>query len=176
MNRIDHNRRVELCARSHIESEIMLQVVIDACVSNIAILDKFGTIVQVNNAWRLFAGRHGLTAKRYGVGLNYLEICKNAWGISSERLAAVAEGFCRMFEGEDMEFSYEYPGHRATAGRWFMMRAARFDLPVFGDSFRILITHEDITERKRTEESLRDLRALSRHSGRGTKTRRPGAP
>jgi signal transduction histidine kinase len=157
MNRIDHNRSVELCEQSHIESEIMLQAVIDACVSNIAILDRFGTVIQVNNAWRLSADRHSLTTKRYGVGLNYLEMCKTAWGISSERVAAVAEGFCRMLDGEDMGLSQEYPWHNATTGRWFMMRAARLDLPVFGDSFRILVTHEDITERKRAEELLHDL-------------------
>ena len=157
MNMIDYNHSVELCERSNIESEIMLQAMIDACSSNIAVLDKFGTVVQVNNAWRLFTDRYGLTAKRYGVGLDYLELCKNAWGISAEGAAEVAEGLGRMLDGTDLECSFRYSWCHATAGRWFMMRTARLDLPFSGDSFRILITHEDITELKQAEESLRDL-------------------
>jgi two-component system, NarL family, sensor kinase len=157
MNMIDYNHSVELDERSHIESEIMLQVIIDACVSNIAILDKFGTIVQVNNVWRSFADRHGLSAKRYGVGLNYLDVCQTAWGIPAEEVAAVADDFCRVLDGKDLEFSREFHCYNASAGMWFLMRAVRFDLPLFGDSFQILVTHEDITELKRTEEALRDL-------------------
>ena len=157
MNKIDYNHSVELYERNHIESEIMLQVIIDACVSNIAVLDKSGTIVQVNNVWRLFADRHGLSAKRYGVGLNYLDVGKTAWGIPAEEVAAVADDFCRVLDGKDLEFSREFRCCNASAGMWFMMRAVRFDLPLFGDSFQILVTHEDITELKRAEEALRDL-------------------
>src|SRR5262245_5088574 len=109
MNKINYNRSVELCERSQIESEVMLQAMIDACASNIAVLDKFGNVVQVNNAWRLFTDRHGLTAKRYGVGHNYLDICKNAWGISDEGAAEVAEGLWRLFDGKDLECSYGIP-------------------------------------------------------------------
>jgi signal transduction histidine kinase len=157
MNKIDYKHSVELFERSNVESEIMLQVIIDACVSNIAVLDKFGTIVQVNNVWRLFADRHGPTAKRYGVGLNYLDVCKTAWGIPADEVAAVADDLCRVLDGKDLELSREFHWYNESADMWFMMRAVRFDLPLFGDSSRILVTHEDVTELKRAQESLHEL-------------------
>jgi len=140
----------ELRERSGPEPEMMLQAIVDACASNVAVLDHSGIIVQVNKAWRSFADRHGLRAAAYGVGLNYLEICRDLWGASVE-----TEGLRRMLAGQATEFTQEYPWHSLATERWFMLHAGRLDLPGPSDNFRILISHEDITSTKREQEGLR---------------------
>jgi len=45
---------------------------------SVAILDRAGSIVAVNAAWRAFGRRNGLRMPRYGVGANYLHYSVSA--------------------------------------------------------------------------------------------------
>jgi signal transduction histidine kinase len=147
----------ELCERSYIEPECMLQAVIDVCAPNLAILNNAGIVLYVNKAWGILADQQSSTANRNGVGLNYLKMCKDIWGKFVEQKAALAAGLCRVLSGQETEFSHEYFWHSPALQRWFKMRALRFDLPGVDRASWILVTHEDISERKQTEETLRDL-------------------
>src|SRR5262245_40892428 len=69
---------------SDYEMEMMLQAVIEACTSNVAVLNNAGTIIAVNKSWRLFADQYSCLANRCGVGLKYLEMCSDVWGIFAE--------------------------------------------------------------------------------------------
>src|SRR5262249_16271427 len=140
-----------------IEPGLILEAIIEACSSRLAILNDAGTILYVNKAWRELADQPSSITNRYGVGLNYLEIWKDIWGAFDEEAEALAGGLRRVLSGQEPEFSHEYCRPRPTLQQWLMMRAVRFDLPGLDEAFWILVTHEDITERKRTEQVLRDL-------------------
>jgi len=43
---------------------------------NLAILDRTGAILSVNDAWKRFARQNGLCTAQFGVGSNYLEHCE----------------------------------------------------------------------------------------------------
>ena len=47
----------------------------------------------------------------------------------------------------------EYPCHSPATRRWFVLRVTRFSAP---GPARLVVAHEDITERKRAEEALKD--------------------
>jgi PAS domain S-box-containing protein len=133
------------------ESKRFLKYTLDALSSHIAILDEGGTIVEVNTAWHRFARENGFCGGHCGVGDNYLQICDAAAGDYSEGAAAVASGIRAVMAGNSNEFHLEYPCHSPQEQRWFVVRATRFasDQPV-----RVVVAHENITKRKRTEEEL----------------------
>ncbi|MEJ7709205.1 MAG: PAS domain-containing protein [Pyrinomonadaceae bacterium] len=56
-------------------SEELLQSTINALTGHIAVLDKHGVIVKVNETWRRFAVENLFQGTDYGVGQSYLEAC-----------------------------------------------------------------------------------------------------
>jgi excisionase family DNA binding protein len=127
--------------------------------AHIAIIDRSGTIVAVNDAWRDFARDNEAIEQHVAEGANYLRICDSATGEQSEYAAAFAEGIRSVISGQRGEFAMEYPCHSPTEWRWFVARVTSF--PADGH-LRAVITHENISERKRTEEQLeRQTRKLA---------------
>src|SRR3954451_12664932 len=84
-----------------------IQAAFDSLPAHIAVLDAAGTILAVNAAWRHFAESNGYADAGHGVGLNYLEICRQA---SESADARAAERAIRaVLAREHPEYCYEYP-------------------------------------------------------------------
>lgn len=140
-------------ATALLESERFLQSTLDALTSHIAILDGHGVIIEVNSAWDRFASENHFIGTHRGVGDNYLLLCDSASGRFSEEAALVAAGIRTVMAGQKDEFHLEYPCHSPHEQRWFVVRVTRFG----GDgSLRVVVAHENITERKQAENALRD--------------------
>jgi diguanylate cyclase (GGDEF)-like protein/PAS domain S-box-containing protein len=133
------------------DSQHFLQSTLDALSANISILDESGAIVAVNGAWRRFARSNGLGSPMHGVGMDYLAACDRAAGEGAADARAVAKGIRQVLSGKEDTFSHEYACHRPGQQRWFVVRVTRFADPGSG---RIVVAHEDISERKRMEEQL----------------------
>jgi PAS domain S-box-containing protein len=133
-----------------LESKRFLRFTLDALSSHIAILDERGTIIAVNAAWKRFASDNEYMGSECGVGANYLRVCDSVSGYFSEEAPVVANGIRAVITGQSDEFNLEYPCHSPTEKRWFVVHATRFsgDGPV-----RVVMAHENITERKQVEES-----------------------
>jgi PAS domain S-box-containing protein len=139
-------------ATALLESKRFLQSTLNALSAHIAILDEHGTIVEVNAAWDRFARENRLLGKG-GLGANYLQVCHSATGHFCEEAPAVAGGIHDVMAGKKTEFHLEYPCHGPKERRWFVVRVTRFD----GDGpVRVVVAHENITERKLAELSLRE--------------------
>jgi PAS domain S-box-containing protein len=135
------------------ESERFARSIIDVLSAHIAILDQAGTIIAVNRAWREFAEANPPVHANVCEGANYLEVCETADGPGAEESGAMAAGIRAVMRDEQQEFVLEYPCHCAQEKRWFIARVTRFP----GDgAIRIVVAHENITERKRAEEALRE--------------------
>jgi PAS domain S-box-containing protein len=132
------------------ESHRFLQSTLDALSSHIAILADHGTIIEVNAAWNRFARENGFVGN-YGVGDNYLQVCRSAEGACSEEASPVAMGIRSVMDGTRKEFYLEYPCHSPQEQRWFIVRATRF---AGAGPVRVVVAHENITERKRLESQL----------------------
>ena len=129
------------------EARQFLESTINALTKHLAVLDSNGIILQVNEAWRRFEEQNMLESQRYFVGRNYLD----AW-MQIDMGRKVASGIQAVMQGELEEFTTEYSCHSPTENRWFLMRASRFSGtgPV-----RVVVTHENITQRVLAEEDLR---------------------
>jgi PAS domain S-box-containing protein len=132
------------------ESQRFLQSTVNALASHIAILDEQGDIVEVNAAWQRFA-RENNAIRQHGVGENYLHVCDAAAGRFSEEATTVASGIRTIISGGSDEFHLEYPCHSPQQKRWFIVRATRF---AGAGPVRVVMAHENITERKLAEAAL----------------------
>ncbi|MDG4553299.1 MAG: EAL domain-containing protein [Candidatus Competibacter sp.] len=131
---------------------------LDSLPSHIAILDKQGVILDINAAWARFADANALDDANHGLGGNYLAVCDAA--ASSDAVAGtVAAGIRAVLAGTSNFFTLEYPCHAPDRQRWFVLRVTPFAGVEPG---RVVVTHSDITERKRVAEELRRSEAQYR--------------
>jgi PAS domain S-box-containing protein len=140
------------------ESERFARATVDALSAEIAILDETGTIIAVNNAWRMFTTANtpaGMNAQ-VAEGVNYLAVCEHAYGPNAEEAPTIADGIHAVMDGKQDEFWLEYPCPSPNEQRWFNARVTRFSS---AGPLRIVVSHENISERKRVEAALLDERA-----------------
>ena len=126
--------------------------ILDELDANIAVLNHSGFIIANNPAWLAFAANNckakGVFPQNIAEGANYLDICRNAVGPSSEGAILVYEGIRAVLDGKLKIFKYEYPCHSPDKSRWFSMKVK--PLPKTKPR-EVLIIHEDITKRMMTE-------------------------
>ena len=134
------------------ESERFAFSTMDALTAHIAVLDENGTIIAVNKAWRDFAASNPPIHQDVCEGAKYLAVCGGVEGEDQQQTLAFAQGVRAVMAREKKEFSLEYPCHSPSRRRWFVGRVTRFSGP---GPLRIVVAHENITERKLAEEDLR---------------------
>lgn len=130
----------------------LAKTVLNSISAHIAIVDAAGNIIETNRAWRNFAKKGGVKDGFSFIGQNYLDICDSATGEQAADAHTVAAGIRSVIGGEMEEFLYDYPCHSPDGRHWFYMRAIRMET---GSSLNIIISHEDITALKISEEALR---------------------
>ncbi len=163
MHAHSHSRMKPKERRAFKRSESFLRGTLDALSAHIAILDKTGTIVTVNSAWRRFGQANGLTLPHWGVGTNYIEICNRARGADREEATSAARGILDVLVKRRSRFYLEYPCHSPDKQRWFVLRATPFQTV---HQVWVVVAHEDITERKQAEKQISEQQAQIMHAAR----------
>jgi PAS domain S-box-containing protein/diguanylate cyclase (GGDEF)-like protein len=125
--------------------------ILNALPAHIALLDKWGLIISVNEAWRAFSCADAIQPG-HSIGLNYLEICASAQGDNSSGAHEVAAGIRSVLSGAVKNFSLEYPCHSSTAQRWFQEVVTPL-----GDDHPtgVVVMHLDVTAKRQSAENLR---------------------
>jgi DNA-binding CsgD family transcriptional regulator len=126
--------------------------VLNSLSAHIAILDENGVILETNRAWRDFSAKSGMPEGHDDRGSNYLAICDATTGSDAGDAHKVAEGIRSVIGGELEEFLHDYPCHSAEGPHWYYMRAVCMSGP---GPMRVVVSHEEITALKLTEEALR---------------------
>jgi PAS domain S-box-containing protein len=140
-------------------SELMARSTIDSLSAHIAILDESGTIVGVNEAWRRSGRTNSSVMQRLAEGTDYLSACDSAMGPGAEDAAAFADGIRSVLYGLQEDFELEYPCHSPDEWCWFVGKVTRFP-----DTCppRVVVVHENISERKRAEKQMNEVREAER--------------
>jgi DNA-binding CsgD family transcriptional regulator len=133
-------------------SDKLLRKIFNSLSAHIAIIDEDGFILETNQAWKKFSMANGLPENVNFNQMNYLDICEAADGDGIKDAMAVASGIRQIINREIDEFLYDYPCHSPTGPRWFYMRSV---LMAEDGPMRIIISHEDITQLKLTQEALK---------------------
>jgi hypothetical protein len=132
-------RKLLLGLRARQEQELSL----DELPEHTAIVDRSGTIVAVNKAWKRFAMDNGAAdLSKVSEGANYLHVCERAKGEQSQYAHSFGEGLRSVLCSREERFAMEYPCHSPTQRRWFVGRVERFG---DGDSPLALVAHENVT-------------------------------
>jgi len=136
------------------ESNEFLKSVFSVLPANIAILNETGMVVYVNEAWRRSPAVNPFFGKNCGTGINYFEFLNFAAEefkhISADITEAINGVMLRNLQNYSNEIFYEGRGIRA----WYAVAVTHFEWP---DSVRTVISFEDITERRDSEERIRKL-------------------
>ena len=130
-----------------------LKLVLDSVSDHLVVLDRTGRIVLTNRAWDMFGRDNECLNADAWLGVNYIDVCRQAGRMGDESGGQAAKGICRVIDCRE-PFHFEYPCHSPAERRWFMMSATSFEYA--GETF-LVISHRDITRRKLTEESALEL-------------------
>ncbi len=157
-------------ARGHLPSQLaepqacdaFTSSVLDSLSQHIAVLDKNGVIVAVNQAWRDFARDNGAPpALQSPVGTSYLGTCgidgnaKDAGELV--QASASAKGIRAVLSGELDSFTLEYPCDSPTERRWFQLSVTPLNSPLGG----VVVSHVNITGQHLVElEAQRNMALL----------------
>lgn len=129
-----------------------LQFTLDALSAHIAILDETGTILSVNAAWHRSSEANAFHGALYSVGTNYLTLCNQAIGANAKDATAMVQGIRQVMARHASQFVLEYACHSPGEQQWFIARVTCFES---SDGLRVVVAHENITDRKRLEDQLR---------------------
>src|SRR5262245_965624 len=144
---ITERKRAETTLR---ESQALNQAVLDSLAANIAVLDRDGNIIAVNEDWRRFARENDGAAFADSVGINYLDVCRRAQEQGDGQIEATLAGIQAVLDGARPNFTAEYPCHSPSEKRWFLMSVT----PLDGERGGAVVAHNDITARKQAEEAI----------------------
>ncbi len=134
-----------------LENRKFRDAILDSVTSQIAVLDRSGTIVAVNQPWRRFARDNsvepGATANHTDIGVNYIDICQATCGDASATAIQARDGILKVIAGDLPSFYLEYPCHSPTQQRWFDLRVT----PLYLDGHGVVVTHTEATDRKQLQ-------------------------
>jgi PAS domain S-box-containing protein len=145
---ITFRRQAEAALQS---AELFARSTINGLSAHICVVDAQGSIVVTNRAWDEFAAANSAVGSSCGEGANYLEACRAATGEARLEMAAFAAEIEAVIGETRQELVREYPCHSPDEDRWFICRVAPFQV---ADSRYAVISHEDITLRKKNEIEL----------------------
>ena len=137
--------------------EMFLQATVEACASSVAVLNESGQILYVSKPWRLAAEKYGPKGGSHPLNLTCLERRNGPHAGPLNQTSDLAEDIQTILDGRVTEFHNEYSCHGLSGTSWFVVHAARLDLPGTAGAFRVLVNSSDITRVRQTEETLRDL-------------------
>jgi len=127
-------------------SEAMKSAVLASLTSHVAVVDREGRIIAVNESWVRYARSNSASlGEAVGVGANYLEACRRAAQHGDEEAGEALEGIEAVLQGARTEFRQEYACPNVAGERWFHMTVVPLDRPEGG----AVISHLDVTERRR---------------------------
>lgn len=136
------------------ESEAFKNIILNSLAAEIAVLDRNGIILAVNERWRRFASdngaKHSVPSLSVHVGTNYIKACGLGVDALSDEASSAQNGIQAVLDGRLASFSLEYPCHSWLEQRWFNMIVVPLGTD---DDHGVVIAHTNITAQKRVEQN-----------------------
>jgi PAS domain S-box-containing protein len=130
-------------------SENFLKTVLSSMRDHVAVVDREGKIINVNEAWLQFARENDLRCSDCVLpGANYLDVCGRAAAGGNHESRAAVDGIRAVLEGVKARFDMEYECSSPGAERWFAMSVT----PLLRQEGGAVIAHRDITDRRVAEQ------------------------
>ena len=129
------------------EVEVFARNALNFASPRIAIMDKYGTIILVNEAWRAAANRNPPLHKTTALceGANYLEILDKVKGLEKENARETASAIRDLATNPGKKFVFKYPCHAPSKKHWFIAELSSFHEK---ENQCLTISHQEISERQ----------------------------
>lgn len=135
---------------------------LDSTTESIVVIEPNGKIIYVNSSWDSLGATSTGVLYQGWVGMNYLQVCDDAARENDRFAIKAAAGIRKVSRAEQDIYYLDYPCGGPTEQRWFMMRVTRFSVE---SSQFLVISHQDITERKVAEEQIEKLARTDEMTG-----------
>ena len=136
------------------KSEAFNLAILDSVAAEIAVLDRDGQIIAVNEPWRRFvlenSNDNGGPVTHADFGTGYLLACRVSADGAAEDVLKARDGIRAVLDARLHRFSMEYPCHSPQEQRWFIMSVS----PLGVEGGGAVVAHANITERKLAQEAL----------------------
>ncbi len=142
------------------ESIALRSAIFGSLYGEVAALSNEGLILAVNEAWSRFAEENGAGPSSAAVGVNYLAVCRRAATAGDAEAAKALEAIESVLAGAAERAVLEYPCPLPAGTRWFAMTVEPFRRPEGG----VIVTHIDVTRRRRAEEEAEQGREELAHA------------
>jgi two-component system, LuxR family, sensor kinase FixL len=129
-------------------SESMKSAILASLTTSVAVLDREGRIIAVNEQWTRHACKHDMIADAGGaVGANYLSVWRQAALEGRLHAKEALAGIDAVLAGSEAAYSVEYPCSGSPDEQWWAMSVVPLTRPEGG----AVVSQTDVTERKRVE-------------------------
>ncbi|MDD3917099.1 MAG: chemotaxis protein CheB [Synergistaceae bacterium] len=135
-------------------SDMLRKAVLDSLDASIAVLDREGNMLAINETWRRFARENQAKDFRtLDTGANYFAACACSSDTEDYRDAQDAmAGIRSVLSGRSESFEMEYPCHSPDEKRWFLMRVTPLLFPEGG----AVVAHIDVTKEKVATQTVKE--------------------
>jgi signal transduction histidine kinase len=146
----------------HRRARQFTRAALSASQRHVCVVDAAGRVMECSDRWPGVGG-----SQPHVAGTNYFDGADSARGGKAAQSRKLAGGVRAVLDGSIEEFVMESPHDGVTTSGWFLSRVTGhvIDGQVFA-----AISHEDMTERMRSELELSNLRAQHWHAERVTRT------
>ena len=139
------------------DNEAFTLSILNSLTEHIVVLDEQGKIIMFNEAWQQFAERNDFNDYQTMFDYNYLDVCQKALTQHYDaKTYNILTGIEAILSGSQQTFQTEYECHAPHEKRWFFMTVS----PLHSVKQGVVISHENITQRKVIENALLDNQAL----------------
>jgi signal transduction histidine kinase len=151
---LERSAELRLRADQLHESEHFIRTTLDALSSAVAVIDETEKIIFANKVWQDLSTNGGGFEVNGDLGdFGYLPCFSEAANCAAYKktYTKISGAIKAMLAGKRQNFTLEYPCKLTTETRWFSIRIDRFKGSA---SLWLVITHDEITERKLAAEEL----------------------
>ncbi len=121
-------------------SETHTKLLLDSLHAHIAIINREGTIIETNTAWKSFSDQEA-SIMRSGVGTNYFTVLQKSVELGNDFALKYILGLKNVLNGKKESFSMTYSMQSSTNSYWFKLNVR----PCNEDGQQFMMIHEDIS-------------------------------
>ena len=131
-------------------TQMLLQASLDALLAQVVVLDRSGTVIASNQAWRRFAVGHGFVAANDAAPLNYFRLYDEP-RVRRTEARRIGNALAPLLAGSRRSSRLVYALQTAGQTCWFHLNAARFTVE---DEVFVVVSSEDVTAVKEAHHTL----------------------
>ena len=129
------------------ESEAMKSAILTSLTTGVAVLDRDGYIITVNEGWHRLSRDGIATCDDVAIGGNYVDAYRRAMANGVAHASDALDGIEGVLKRSRSGFALEYSHGLQPSERWFAMAV----VPLERSEGGAVVSHTDVTERRRAE-------------------------